>query len=273
MEWMFIWKIIIVPLIRTMGKDWFKEKFELSDELNDLIFEAIDDPTKIVDVIHYLRNNKTEADKLQGTLEREEIAEQIEITVFPKRGLKLEYYKELITWIFKKSISLKQHLVVKGFLNGQFKLSYFIPDSFEAKAETFRIHNDKIVDNFHLKIYIEEFDSIEERDETYEKRINDLIFSSDQKFNFSFLNNLKKVDSIYDNYIKYEETVSDMLNDSRSSRHRRGGENDSEIVMSSNVIPDELRITDYSVLQTMKESVDTYISNQIEDINQLKSNL
>ena len=57
-----------------------------------LILKQASTITKIVDVFHYLRNNKSEAEKLQGTAEREEIMEQIEITVFPKKGLKLEYF-------------------------------------------------------------------------------------------------------------------------------------------------------------------------------------
>src|SRR5215217_6874993 len=211
---------LVITIAQKVGEKWIDRIATEIDSFSVNLFkQAINDPTKEQEVKAYFRDNPTVAEKIEQnvakTLQSSEIAASIGAAVVPSGDI-LGYYAELINWIVQNGSKLDRHFVLKGFLNGEFFLSYFIFDPRKVGNSEFASVEESRFGSNHISvratrshwthegIFVERMKSAEARDKKFEEmnrkaRLSHMSTLSPKDYRFANL-----VYSIYPHYVSYE---------------------------------------------------------------------
>jgi hypothetical protein len=258
--------VLVFPVAQKVGEKWIDRIATGIDAYSvNLLKQVISDPTKEQEVKDYFRDNPNLAEKVEqniaNTMQSDDIAASIAATVVPPPGAILKYYAELIRWLVRSGSELGRHFVLKGFLNGDLYLSYFIVDVDKVDdSDIVHIVNDNHLRTSPLdpvKIYVEKVDSTEDRDEKFEM-LNDAAMDSQfGRLRHQDYGRLPQVERIHERYVVYTDTFG---------LSRRGDFRDLPTEVQK-----ELRIATYSPIPIMIQSLGEQFEDRITLLRNLES--
>jgi hypothetical protein len=216
---------IVVFLAQKVGEAWIQQiATGISSRSYEKLKEVIYDPTKEQEVKDYFRDNPTEAEKVgqnvASTMQSPEIVASIAAAIVPSSGDILKYYAELINWIVRHGRKLERHFVLKGFLNGEFYLSYFIFDRSKLGNSAFaRVVEPRRIGSIQAGghyvsirstgtgegLYVEKMKSAEDRDKKFAEMNMKAMLSSRGTLRPSDYFSANQVSQIYPHYVWYEQ--------------------------------------------------------------------
>lgn len=175
---------LVVQVAQKVGDKWIdRVATGIADFPIKLFKEALYDPEKEQEAEDYLRDNPDVGERVGQNVASEmqspDIAASIAATVVPSSGKILKYYSKLINWIVGYGSKLGRQFVLKGFLNEELCLSYFIFDPTDTGNSDFASVADR--GNYVMLptgtyipngIYVEQMRSKKAREEKF-KTVND----------------------------------------------------------------------------------------------------
>jgi len=265
--------VVVFPIAQKVGEKWIDRIATGIDEYSvQLLKQVVSDPAKEQDVKDYIQDNPEVARKLEqnilDTMQSPDTVASLRATVVPPRGEILKYYAELISWIVRSGNRLGRNFVLKGFLNGELHLSYFIidRDTFEDSDIVHIVgdNNLKIFPTSGVKIYVERLDSTETRDEKF-KMLNEVAMDDDfGRLRFEDYGELPQIEEIYERYVVYENTFK-KADEVLGIPIRTEGFRDLPIEKQ-----EELRIATFSPIPIMIESLGEQFEDRITTLENLK---
>lgn len=247
---MSIWGLakLLIRLTKKFGIDWLKTKFNIDEELSKLIYDCIDNPTKIGDLLHYLYEHKTSVKAIEAKIPEVQKLPEVkneQNLIFP--GTKVEVYNDFLEEVFMVCKVRKHPIVLEGFFNGINYVSYF-KTKHDGNNEI-KKGNKNLEFNYGTEIIIEEIANAEQRKERIAEQRR--ILERNSYANYDLIDTHYKVKSIFDNYIEPE-----------GIRHTTS-ERDFDLKFDID--------KDNSGFSLMKKSLQDYINEIIEDVRNLKN--
>jgi hypothetical protein len=265
--------VLVFPVAQKVGEKWIDRIATGIDGYSvQLLKQVVSDPAKEQEVKDYIQDNPEVARKLEqnilDTMQSPDTVASLRATVVPPRGEILKYYAELIRWIVRSGSRLGRNFVLKGFLNGELHLSYFIIDRdrvdnsgivYEVGDSNLTFSSDLGVD-----IYVERLDTTETRDEKF-KMLNDAAL--DDSFGwlrFEDYGKLPQIEKIYERYVVYTNTFKKTY---AKSGVALTTENFRDLPIEKQ---GELRIATFSPIPIMIESLGEQFEDRIETVKNLQ---
>jgi hypothetical protein len=277
--------IVVFPIAQKVGEKWIDRIATGIDQYSiEILKQVVSDPSREQEAKEYFRNNPEAAGKLEQniaiTMQADDTIASLAATVVPPRGAKLPYYASLVRWVVQSGSKLGQHVVLKGFLNGELCLSYFIFDADRVENEQIlNIVNDRYIDvnrQWGVTIRIQPMGSEEERDEKFKAINNKVRDSKYGKLEREDYKDSLKIATIYEHYVMYDSAylmdVAKRLGSGRDARQRRlqimTGAPDINVLPST--LQEDLRITTYTPIPLMIQSVGELVEDRAKDIENLR---
>lgn len=267
-----LYALLIVPLIRSHGIPELKKRYELTDELCDLLESALTEPTHIYDIFIYLKNNTKEASLLEELVKSEkggiELLEHYTVSIVPDSRNKLQSYKLVLDHLLDISYRLNSQLVVKSFFHDEHSLSY-VSNGTTKFSSSFSKRKDSLVIPIQCKVYIESFENEEKMEAAYIERQETIRLSDSQALEESFLKGLKTLDRVYPNYLLLERSDAE-----RKAESRRQLEDLLEEQHTTHTYEKTKHVIHIDNITSMVQSVQQQIetsNNEIADLREIVS--
>ncbi len=252
LEFSTAWTIakFLIKLTQKFGKDWLRSKFHFDQEVADLAYEGVDNPSKLLDLIILLNKDKTKLKSIHENAIKVQDEKEVKMEKLILPNLVLDYYLDLLEDIFYVAKIRKGEIIIlEGFLNGENYISYYSTgDEKDIKKE-----EDYLSVPTFSKIILVKVENAEERAKTINAQRDLIKFSKTKidKYNaIKFADSSLKVIRIYESSIEVEPySISFSL-----------------LNPQNKLEPSENYIKDTKGFELMKSSLKQYIDDIVKNL-------